>query len=345
MPNVKSLDLNLSLKTNNEDLYIKLNGQQYSLKESNIFPLTIKSMNENIQIEFSGFNSGASVKVEMLYNNKILDIKKISSYKTKDFNKEGYDIIEFDGILTFQFFNAWFSTQILNGYPFEKDETWPYHLVNDYDINKKHRTRLESYKNKSYDVAFVGTCHNMDLTYEQGHKRDQPTLRNLLAEKYTGYTFADLIFYGVGDWAMMHNALWVCNNIKTRNLIVTLNTSLHTIIKSRFLDGISYHSVLTKNLKNDILEQSKQQKIHEYAEKRKNLWRNLLKNKLDNLQKKCDNLGINLIVIRYSARDFFFANFKHLDQHKELGKNKNILDLYERNKITNESNMSQIQLH
>ena len=65
MPNVKSLDLNLSLKSNNKDLYIKLNGQQHSLKENNIFPLTIKSMNENIQIEFSGFNSGASVKVEI----------------------------------------------------------------------------------------------------------------------------------------------------------------------------------------------------------------------------------------------------------------------------------------
>ena len=46
MPNVKSLDLNLSLKTNNKDLYIKLNGQQHSLKESNIFPLTIKSMKQ-----------------------------------------------------------------------------------------------------------------------------------------------------------------------------------------------------------------------------------------------------------------------------------------------------------
>ena len=84
MPNVKSLDLNLSLKSNNKDLYIKLNGQQHSLKENNIFPLTIKSINENIQIEFGGFtheDPKQEVQIDLFYKNKKLDTKKISTFQ------------------------------------------------------------------------------------------------------------------------------------------------------------------------------------------------------------------------------------------------------------------------
>ena len=172
MPNVKSLDLNLSLKSNNKDLYIKLNGQQHSLKENNIFPLTIKSINENIQIEFGGFtheDPKQEVQIDLFYKNKKLDTKKISTFQmignkyVENKKLENYDNIFFNGILSLQFSHNWIEIEIISGFNLLKDKNFFIDItLRDYEQRKKFEEKIQQDKNKMHYVALVGTCHLLD---------------------------------------------------------------------------------------------------------------------------------------------------------------------------------------
>ena len=355
MPNVKSLDLNLSLKSNNKDLYIKLNGQQHSLKENNIFPLTIKSINENIQIEFGGFtheDPKQEVQIDLFYKNKKLDTKKISTFQmigikyVENKKLENYDNIFFNGILSLQFSHNWIEIEIISGFNLLKDKNFFIDItLGDYEQRKKFEEKIQQDKNKMHYVALVGTCHLLDK-----NKKFAPSIFSALSKEYPDKSIINYSCDGHNDWSVLHNSFWLLKNFQIKNLIITLNINTNITSKTRIFDHICYTPFMYAPSEKQFLYES-QIKLYRFNRKRMSLWSNIVNKKLDQLLLLCKELKVTPIILNFGVSKLIkndrdeYIDYWREQKNANLKFGNNKIDYFKRNEITNSNIIQKLKSH
>jgi len=241
MAKLKSLDFDLCLNTNflTSPLTIKFNSEIILLKKGiTTLPLTISSIDQNINIEFFGYiphDKDQKIVIDIYYENKKLDTGSLSTFQMRDnqyventlLNK--YNEICFNGILNLKFFKGWFECNILNGA----------NLGNDNNILIRWVDVYSDKKIKNSDIFCIGDSFTIGAGVNH-----QDTWPSLLSLK----TNTNNINIGSGGLSVdgcSINTEYVLNNFEPKIIICLLPTRFRKIYKFNFLDYLGYVSVST----------------------------------------------------------------------------------------------------
>jgi hypothetical protein len=334
------LDLIMKVLTEKTPLVADFMGRKYELdsgEHSFVFPL--RKIDQVLEIDLSGFTpqeKSQQIEVQLFYNKKMLDTKKISSFMMKNNlyveNKlmNEYDKVYFNGTLSLKFINSWIEMEIISGFTVSKDKK-DFIAISEGDhqqVENFHK-ELQGHKNKTHFIAMVGTCHQEDTK-----KKYTPSLFSKLQEEYPNESLLNFSSLGLNDWCILHNSLWVLDNFKVKNLLFTLNVGTLMAHKIRIFDHISYWPFLNAPSPSHFKYQD-QLKLYKFNRSKIGLWKRILNGKLQLLLQRCKDTQVNPIILNYGSSVIWhdkdvinwWAEYKnnhdmHLDKRTQITNNK-----------------------
>jgi hypothetical protein len=343
---VINLDLIIKVQTEKTPLVADFMGRKYELgpgEHSFVFPLS--KIDQIFEINFSGFTpqeKSQKIELELFYNKKKLDTKKISSFLMKNNlyveNKliDVYDKVYFNGTLFIKFINSWFEIEIISGFTISKDKK-DFISISEGDHQQAEHfyKRLLENKNKTHFIALVGTCHQIDTK-----KKYTPSLFTKLQKEYPNESLLNYSSAGLNDWCILHNSLWVLDHLKVKNLLFTLNVGTYMPYKIRIFDHISYWPFLNAPSPSNFKYQQ-QLKLYRFNRNKISMWENILNKKLQFLLQRCKDEKVNPIILNYGSGKIWH-NKDHINWYSEY-KNNHYVHLDKRTQVTNNKVFDKIQ--
>ena len=343
---VINLNLIIKVKTEKTPLVANFMGRKHELgtgEHSFVFPL--RRIDQILEIDFSGFTpqeKSQIIELELFYNKKKLDTKKITSFLMKNNlyveNKlmDVYDKVHFNGKLYFTFIRSWVEMEIISGFTVSKDKQDFISISEgNHQQAEQFNKRLRENKNKKHFIAMVGTCHQRDVK-----KKYTPSLFSKLQEEYPNETLLNYSSEGLNDWCILHNSLWVLDNLKVKNLLFTLNVGTYMPHKIRIFDHISYWPFLNAPSPSDF-KYEQQLKLYRFNKNNMAMWKNILNGKLQLLLQRCKEEQVNPIILNYGSREIWH-NRDLINWYSEY-KNNHDVHLDKRTQITNNKVFDKIQ--
>ena len=308
-----------------------------------IFPLS--KIDQVLKIDFNGFTPNEKsqyIELELYHNKKMLDTKKISSFLMENNqyveNKlmKIYDKIHFNGTLSFRFLDSWVEMEIISGFTVSKNRKDFISISQgDHQQAEFFKKRLDKNKNKEHFLALVGTCHQQDVK-----KKYTPSLFSKLQEEYPHKSILNYSSEGLNDWCILHNSIWVLDNLKVKNLLFTLNVGTYMPVKIKIFDHVSYWPLLNAPSPSDF-DYRQQLKLYRFNKNNLAMWKNILNKKLLQLLKRCKYNKVNPIILNYGSREIWHNNH-FIDWYSEYKNNKHV-SLDKRTQFTNHKIFDQIQ--
>ena len=340
------LDLIMKVQTEKTPLVTNFMGQKYELDSGeHHFEFPLRQIDQVLEIDFSGFTpqeKSQQIEVQLFYNKKMLDTKKISSFMMKNNlyvdNKliNVYDKVYFNGTLSLKFIDSWVEMEIISGFTLSKDKQDFISISEgDHQQVENFRKVLQENKNKTHFIALVGTCHQTDIK-----KKYTPSLFSKLQEEYPNKSLLNYSSRGLNDWCILHNSLWVLDNLKVKNLLFTLNVGPLMPHKIRIFDHVSYWPFLNAPSPSHFKYQE-QLKLYRFNRSKMGMWKKILNGKLDLLLQRCKDEQVNPIILNYGTREIWHNN-DLIDWYSEYENNRDV-HLDERTQITNNKVYDKIQ--
>jgi hypothetical protein len=244
MARLKSLDFEICFDTDfsSAPLSIKLNSEIINLPKGKTYlPLTVSSIDQRIDIEFSGYvpnDKKQKISVDIYYEGTKLDTVSLSTFQMRNnfyvdnVILKDYNEIYFNGILTLEFFRSWFECNILNGANLYKDVYKDNTLIYWKDIYEDKKIRATN-----SNVFCIGDSFTLGQGVSQTD--NWPALLTLKTHRPN----INLGSGGLSVDGCAINTEYVLNNYDPRTIICLLPTRLRKIYKFTFLDYVGYISI------------------------------------------------------------------------------------------------------
>jgi hypothetical protein len=244
MARPRFLDLQICFDTDYSfsPLKIKINSEILILQKGKTFlPIIVSSIDQKIDVEFIGYvpeDKAQKIIVDVYFKKSKLDTTSLSTFQTKD-NRyaenvvlKKYNTIDFNGILTLQFFKSWFECNILNGSQICNKKRFLHEAILNYSDNN---LRCEKEK-KDYDII----CFGCSVTYGSGVK-EEDTWPYLLGKKLN-VSVGNFGTAGMSIHGCLRQLLFCLENYTAKKFIILLPNFERVLHKFKFLNNSAYYN-------------------------------------------------------------------------------------------------------
>ena len=336
----------MKVQAENTPLVADFMGRRHNLASGEYhFKFPLSEIGQVLDIDFSGFTAqekGQKIEVKLFYNKKLLDAKRISSFKMKNNlyvdNKliDAYDTVYFNGTLSLQFIKSWIEMEIISGFIIAKNKK-DYIAICEgkHDREDDFYRTLQAHKTRTHDIAIVGTCHQNETK-----KKYTPSLFNKLVDEYPDKSIINYSSIALNDWCILHNSLWLLDNVKVKNLLFTLNVGSFMAYRINIFDHVSYWPFLNAPSTKDFAYEQ-QIKLYRFNRRRLSMWRKILNAKLDLLLGKCRQLQVKPIIIHY--HDLRLWHDKDVRSWFDIYRDNGSIPIDKRTQVTNDEVFAKIK--